>query len=272
VRPTTIEAFVKAYERYGFRPDALRPAYGLAEATLCVTASGHHGSVLLEVSTARLRNDGVAVPADREPTTVLSGCGGEVADTATVIVDPDQLVVCPDGTVGEIWATGPGVAAGYWNRPDLSEQTFAAELADDGRTFLRTGDLGVKVDGVLYVVGRAKDLIIQHGVNHYPQDLEFTAETAHPAVRPGGAVAFAVPDDDGESVVVLCELSSYSDPTAFPAIVGAVRTAIAEEHGVELGAVALVRKGQIPKTTSGKMRRRASADRWLADGFDTMAR
>jgi acyl-CoA synthetase (AMP-forming)/AMP-acid ligase II len=273
VRPTTIEAFVKAYERYGFRPGTMCPGYGLAEATLCVTVSElRREPVLLEVSSSRLRQDGVAEPADHEPTTVLTGCGPDVPDTATVIVDPLRSVACPDGTVGEIWITGPGVAAGYWNQRDLSEQLFAAQLPDDGRQFLRTGDLGVKIDDVLYVVGRIKDLIIQHGVNHYPQDVEFTAESAHPALRPGGTVAFAVAADGGESVVVLCELNTYRDRAGYPTILNAVRTAIAAEHGLELGAVALVRKGQIPKTTSGKLRRRESADRWLADEFHPVAR
>jgi acyl-CoA synthetase (AMP-forming)/AMP-acid ligase II len=225
---------------------------------------------LLEVSAARLREDGIAVAADREPATVLTSCGADVADTETVIVDPERFEECPAGAIGEIWVSGPGVAAGYWHRPELSAQVFAAELANDGRQFLRTGDLGVKLDGLLYVVGRIKDMVLQHGVNHCPQDVELTAENAHPALRTGGAVVFAVPAADAEQVVVLCELESHTDRSGGRGILAAVRAAIIEEHGLEIGAVSLVRRGQIPKTTSGKVRRRASAERWLAGEFDTV--
>jgi len=271
VRHTTIDAFVKAYERYGFRPSAVVPGYGLAEATLYVTVDDwRQEPTLLEVSAARLRNDGVAVPADHEPSTVLASCGSDISDSETVIVDPERLEACPDGTVGEIWVTGPSVATGYWCQSELSEQIFAAELAHDGRQYVRTGDLGVKVGGELYIVGRLKDMIIQHGVNHSPQDVEFTAERAHSALRSGGSAVFAVPGGFGERIVVLSELDSY-DRAAYPAILTAIRTAVAEEHGLEVSAVALVRKGQIPKTTSGKVRRSTSAQRWLAGEFDIVA-
>jgi acyl-CoA synthetase (AMP-forming)/AMP-acid ligase II len=269
VRATTIEAFVKAYERCGLDPAALSPGYGMAEHTLCMTiGSGEQGPVLREVSAARLR-EGVAVPAQDEPATVIVGCGTDFApDIESVIVDPQRLLPLPDGQVGEIWATGPSVARGYWRMPEASAQTFAAELPGDGRQFLRTGDLGLKIDEVLYVVGRIKDVIIQHGANHYPQDLEYTAEQAHTDVRPAGTVAFAVPQPDREGVVVVCELSRYGQRNGFAAVVETVRRALVEEHGLELAAVAIVRKGQIPKTTSGKVRRRESLRRWEAGEFE----
>jgi acyl-CoA synthetase (AMP-forming)/AMP-acid ligase II len=273
VRLSTIEAFTKAYERHGFRPGAMRPAYGMAENTLCISIFDRlRDPVLREVSVERLRRDGVAVPARDEPATVLVGCGVDFTpDSETVIVDPQRLRACPDGTVGEIWVTGTSVAQGYWGLPELSEQTFAAELAGDGRRFLRTGDLGVKMGDELFIVGRIKDVIIQQGVNHYPQDVEYTAEQAHPAVQPSGTAVFTVrAGDDGERVVLVCELARYgeADPAA---VLAAVRTAVTEEHGLELDTVALVRKGQIPKTTSGKIRRRASAQRWLDGEFETVA-
>jgi acyl-CoA synthetase (AMP-forming)/AMP-acid ligase II len=262
VRHATVEAFVKAYERHGFRPTAMVPGYGLAESTVCVTVSDwRREPTVREVSEARLRRDRVAVPADHEPATVLVGCGYDVADTETVIVDPTTLVPCPDGHVGEIWVTGPSVTSGYWRLPAESGHAFAAELDRDGRQFLRTGDLGLKLDGELYVVGRVKDMIIQRGVNHSPQDVEYTVERSHAAVRAGGAAVFTVGADDGERVVVLCELETYAN-VDHAGILNAVRSAVTELHGLEVGDVALVRRGQIPKTTSGKVRRRASAERW----------
>jgi acyl-CoA synthetase (AMP-forming)/AMP-acid ligase II len=271
VRPTTIEAFTKSFEPCGLGSSVITPGYGMAEATLCVTATGGpHNPVLLEVSAARLR-EGVAQPPGDEPSTVIVGCGSDaLPEIETVIVDPERVVPLPDGHVGEIWTTGPSVAEGYWGLPDVSDATFAAELPNDGRQFLRTGDLGLKVDGQLFIIGRIKDLIIQQGVNHYPQDLEYTAEQADPLVRLGGAVAFTVPAGDGEGLVVLCELLRYGKGVDGATIVRAVRRALTEQHGVELHAVAIVRKGQIPKTTSGKVRRRASAARWLDGQFETV--
>jgi acyl-CoA synthetase (AMP-forming)/AMP-acid ligase II len=272
VRHTTIEAFVKAYERYGFRPSATVPGYGLAESTVTVAMSDWRTEpARLEVSEARLRRDGVAVPADHEPARVLVGCGPDVADTTTIIVDPVRLAACPAGTVGEIWVTGPSVAAGYWNLPAVSGQVFTAELADDGRDFLRTGDLGVKIDDELYIVGRINDMIIQRGVNHSPQDIEFTAEHAHPAVRAGGSAVFTVSAGNDEELVVLCELDRYGNGIDHSAIMTAVRAAVVEAHGLEVGTVALLRKGQVPKTTSGKVRRGLSGEKWLAGDFDRLA-
>jgi acyl-CoA synthetase (AMP-forming)/AMP-acid ligase II len=272
IRHSTIEAFIKAYERYGFRPSAMLPGYGLAEATLYVAVDDFRREpTFLEVSAARLRDDGVAVPADREPSTVLVSCGVDVADSEIVIVEPTALTACPPGMVGEIWVTGPSVASGYWNAQELSEETFAASLGDDGREFLRTGDLGVKIDGELFVVGRLKDMIIQNGVNHCPQDVEYTAERAHDALQPGGAAVFTVPTDSAEQVIVLCELNGGVEPAAYPVIMTSVRSAIAEAHGLDVATLALVRRGQVPKTTSGKVRRGTSAQRWLAAEFEPLA-
>jgi acyl-CoA synthetase (AMP-forming)/AMP-acid ligase II len=273
VRRSTLAAFIDAYQPYGFDPSAFAPGYGLAEATLAVSLCGHgRPSALLEVSADELRHGTIAAPAAGEAVTALVGCGTEVdSDTEVVIVDRTALVPLKDRAIGEIWATGPSVAQGYWGLPDLSAQEFAAELPGDGRRFLRTGDLGVKVDGSVYVTGRVKDVIIQRGINHYPQDVEFTAEKAHPAMRPGGSAVFTVPSDDGEQVVLLCELTRYGDPATSSQILHAVRIAIAEQHGLDVPVAAIVRKGQIPKTTSGKVRRRNSAKRWLDNDFDTVA-
>jgi acyl-CoA synthetase (AMP-forming)/AMP-acid ligase II len=272
VRPATLESFTQAYRAYGLNPAAIAPGYGLAENTLCASVSDATAPrPRLAVSTARLNGEGVAVPArPGEARTVLVGCGSDFApDHETVIVDPQSCRPCPAGTVGEIWCTGPSVAHGYWGQVEASEHTFAAQLSGDGRRFLRTGDLGTTVDGELYIVGRLKDVIIQHGVNHYPQDVEYTAQAAHPAIQPGAAAVFTV--DDTRPAVLVCELTGYGRKLQPDTILGAVRSAVAAEHGMELSAVALVRRGQIPKTTSGKVRRRASAQRWLAGGFDTVA-
>lgn len=273
VRHTTVDSFASTFRDWGFRPTAMVPGYGLAEATLSVTVSDHRELPRhLRVCAERLRRDGVAVPPGSGQVTVLTGCGTDVDDTETVIVDPDRLSPCPPGTVGEVWVTGPGVAGGYWNQPERSDETFRDGPSGDPRRFVRTGDLGVKIDGVLYLVGRVKDMIIQRGVNHCPQDVEHAAESAHPALRLGGTVVFTTEPGDSGPVVVLCELARYPGESAYQGILTTVRAALAEEFGLDIALIGLVGKGQIPKTTSGKVQRRASARRWLADGFELLAR
>ena len=137
---------------------------------------------------------------------LLVGSGKPAGDMRIEIVDPETRLPRPDGEEGEIWIAGSSVAPGYWNREEDTKATFHARLAGAGEgPFLRSGDLGVRVDGELYVTGRIKDLIILEGMNHYPQDIERTVEEADAAVRAGGAAAFTTGDDEGEpdSLLVL---------------------------------------------------------------------
>ncbi|MEV7283136.1 fatty acyl-AMP ligase [Streptomyces sp. NPDC093252] len=201
VHEGALRRFSEAFGPYGFRPEALVPVYGLAEATLLVSgqASGRPPTVrafdgaALEQGTAR------AVEADDPAGRPLVGCGVS-RHLEVLIVDPERRLPCPPGRVGEIWVSGTSVAAGYWQRPALSEETFGATVDGRAGTYLRTGDLGFRSadDGELFVTGRIKDLIILGGRNHYPQDIERTAETAHPAVRPGCVAAFGVRADGPE--------------------------------------------------------------------------
>ncbi len=180
----------------------------------------------------------------------------------------------PAGSVGEIWVAGPSVAAGYWDRAAETAETFQATLAGGGGQesgpFLRTGDLGFLAGGELFVTGRLKDLIILRGRNHYPQDLERTAERGHPALRPGGAAAFSVDAGGEERLVLVCEVDRHF---AGPAeeIAAAVRQAIAEEHEAQVHEVVLIRMATLPKTSSGKVQRRACRAAWLAGGLAVTA-
>ncbi|MGW5748035.1 fatty acyl-AMP ligase [Amycolatopsis sp. NPDC003861] len=148
----------------------------------------------------------------------------------------------------EIQVSGPNIADGYWGRDDV--------LAPDG--WLRTGDLGFVHDGELYVTGRLKDLIIVDGRNHHPQDIEATVEAAHPGVR--RAAAFAVRDGRGEGVAVVagCVTRDESVETA-------VRRAVSAAHDLPLRALWLVRPGEVPRTSSGKVSRAAARERWWGE-------
>ncbi len=244
VREETLERFAAAFAPAGFRPGALYPCFGLAEATLMVSG-GRPGeeAVVRELGERR-----------------LVGCGRVLLDLAVEIVDPDTGAPCPPGTVGEIWVAGDSVAGGYWNCPEETAHAFGAALADGRGPWLRTGDLGALDGGELFVAGRLKDLIILRGRNHYPQDLEATAGKAHPALGDGTGAAFAVEVGGEERLVIVHETERHARQEE---IAAAIRQAIAEEHEALVYEVVLVPPGGVPRTTSGKVQRRACRDLYL---------
>lgn len=258
VRPGTLARFASAFGPAGFRAEAFMPAYGLAEATLMVTAP----------SPDRLPVDRTAADGG----TRVASLGGPVHGTTVATVDPERRTRRPDGAVGEIWLQGPGIAAGYWNDPAGSEARFAARLADapDAGPFLRTGDLGFLREGELHVAGRLKDVIIVRGQNHYPQDLEETADRADPRVRPGCAAVFQLDDDDAR-VVLVQECREALTPSSAAEAADNVRRAIAREHGISLAEVVLIARGASLKTSSGKIRRAPTRDAYLTGELDAVA-
>ncbi|MET0626409.1 MAG: MupA/Atu3671 family FMN-dependent luciferase-like monooxygenase [Pyrinomonadaceae bacterium] len=251
IRPETLERFAETFAPCGFRREAFHPCYGLAEATLIVT--GRSGENLPVSEEARV------------------GCGAALPGQRLVVAHPESLKECEPGEVGEVWVSGPSVARGYWNRPDETERTFDARLADTGEgPFLRTGDLGFLRDGELFVVGRLKDLIIIRGRNLYPQDIEHTAEESHAALRPGCGAAFSVEEAGEERLVVVQELDRGRRADA-EEVVEAVRRKVAEEHEVQASAVVLIRHGSILKTTSGKIQRRDCKAAFLEGKLEVVA-
>ncbi len=195
VRAETLEQFAETFAPCGFRREAFYPCFGLAEATLIVSGGYvKEPPRICDFSASALAN-GQAAPAEGEgePTRRLVSCGRPVPDVGVVIVDPDTLTRCVSHQVGEIWASGPSIAQGYWRQPEATKATFHAYLADTGEgPFLRTGDLDSCTTAKLFVAGRLKDVIIVHGMNHYPHDIELTVEKCHAQLRPGCGAAFTV--------------------------------------------------------------------------------
>lgn len=264
IRPATLEAFAVNFAPHGFDPATAYPAYGLAEITLLATGGVRGaGPTLFSADSGKLR-DGWLCPGDDR---ILVGVGSARYDRRLAIVDPKTRLRVEPGRVGEIWLGGPDVAAGYWERPQESERTMNARLAhDDDGPYLRTGDLGVLYDGELYVAGRLKDIIIIDGHNYYPQDIEATVEGVHSWIRNGCTAAFPVERDGRERLVVVAEVmrpgasrspgstDTQPDPRVLARL---VRTAVAGEHGIVVSDVALVVPRSVPKTTSGKLQRKA---------------
>jgi acyl-CoA synthetase (AMP-forming)/AMP-acid ligase II/aryl carrier-like protein len=247
VRPATLEAFTARFAPCGFRPSSWLPTYGLAEATLMVTC-GEPGAV-----TTREGRVSVGRPRDFE----------------MCLVDPQTGEPVADGQTGEIWVRGPSVTRGYWGRAELTASTFEARTSAGEGPFLRTGDLGVRVEGELFVAGRLKDLVIVRGRNLYPEDIEQTVETCHPALRAGGTAAFAVEVDGEELVGVACEVEDSAD---LQAVAEAVRMAISSGFDAPVHGVALLPRRALPKTSSGKRQRSATRQGYLEGTLEERGR
>jgi acyl-CoA synthetase (AMP-forming)/AMP-acid ligase II/acyl carrier protein len=264
IRHTTVEAFTDFFGPCGLRPEAICGGYGLAEFTLKVT--GERPDTLPRFA----KLDAVALKSHRVVTAQegslsspqMASCGRPAMDTRIEIVHPETLTRCGSDEVGEIWLSGTSCARGYWNLSETSAVNFQAYLADTGEgPFLRTGDLGFLRDGELFVTGRAKDLIIIRGRNHYPQDIEQTLEKAHPTLRSGCSAAFSVEVHEREYVAVVAEMHAVNaTPAEVDAVVQAIRKAVVEQHEVPVYAIVLLKPRSIPKTSSGKIQRRAC---WL---------
>ncbi len=265
IRQDTLERFIQTFAECGFRPEAFYPCYGMAEATLMV--SGSVKSALVRTKTLQkpaLECNHVIDAANNADNSIqIVSCGQVVPQQQIMIANPDTLTRCAADEVGEIWVSGPSIGHGYWNRPEETEQTFHAYLQDTGEgPFLRTGDLGFLHHGELFITGRAKDLIIIRGRNLYPQDIELTAESSHKMLRAGSVAAFAVEVEKEEQLVVVQELEFRAKPN-IEEVTAAIRQAVTAEHEIQVYAVILIKAGTIPKTSSGKIQRRATKARFL---------
>lgn len=296
ISAATVRNFNEAFGPYGFRPQAIKPSYGLAEATLFVSSTHFNESPkIITVDREQLNNHRfVEVPAD-SPSAVAQASAGlvGVAEWA-VIVDAESASELPDGQIGEIWISGQNMGTGYWNKPEETVATFQntlksrtspshAERAADDATWVRTGDYGAYHDGELYITGRVKDLVIIDGRNHYPQDLEYSAQESTKALRTGFVAAFSVPanqlpdevfdnahaglkrdpEDTSEQLVIVGERAPGAHKLEMDPIADDIRAAIAVRHGVTVRDVLLTPAGAIPRTSSGKIGRRACRSAYL---------
>ena len=296
ISAATVRRFNEAFGPYGFQPKAIKPSYGLAEATLFVsTTPAGESPKIVHVDRDELnRQKFVEVAAD-SPNAVAEASAGKIGvDEWAVIVDADSASEVPDGQIGEIWIHGKNMGTGYWGKPEETIATFqnilksrtepshADGAADDGH-WVRTGDYGAYYEGDLYITGRVKDLVIVDGRNHYPQDLEYSAQESSKALRTGYVAAFSVPanqlpaevfenahaglkrdpDDTSEQLVIVAERAPGSHKLDSGPITDDIRAAIAVRHGVTVRDVLLTAAGAIPRTSSGKIGRRACRSAYL---------
>ncbi len=245
----------------------------MAETTLIVTGGARRKPPVIRCFDGSDLDEGrvmLAAPDGDRGRHVVS-CGRVLQDETLVIVDPDTKTRLREDRVGEIWIHSPSVGQGYWDKPEATEETFRARLADDdSTTYLRSGDLGFFHDGELFVTGRIKDMIIVRGVNRYPQDIEMTVERADRRIRNGASAAFAVDVAGRERLVVVSEVErDGSDP--WDEVIESIRRDVTTEHELPPDAVILVRSGSIPKTSSGKIQRHACRQGFLENALLTVA-
>ena len=296
--PVSIDAirtFTEAFAPYGLPPTAIKPSYGMAEATLFVSTidPAAQATVVYLDREQLAAGRAVRVRAGTPKAVPHVSCGRIARSQWAAIVNPDTDEELPDGVVGEIWLQGDNIGRGYWGRPDETRLTFGAKLqsrltegshADGsplGGTWLRTGDLGVYLDGELYIAGRIVDLVVIDGRNHYPQDIEATTAEASPTVRRGYVAAFSVPanelpgsdtDDAGERLVIIAERAAGTGRTDPGPAIEAIRTAVSHRHGLSVFDVRLLPAGALPRTTSGKLARRACRAQYLSGAWGIMPR
>jgi fatty acid CoA ligase FadD32 len=296
VSPASMRKFLDAFAPYGLPETAIKPSYGLAEATLFVsTTPKDEKPTILHVDRDQLNNGHFVEVAADAPNAVAQVSAGKVGvDEWAVIVDAETASELPDGQIGEIWLHGNNMGIGYWGKEEETRHTFrnilksriseshAEGAADDG-LWVRTGDYGTYFDGHLYIAGRIKDLVIIDGRNHYPQDLEYSAQESSRALRTGYVAAFSVPanqlpqevfdnphtglkfdaEDTSEQLVIVAERAAGTHKLDYQPIADDIRAAIAVRHGVTVRDLLLVQAGTIPRTSSGKIGHRACRAAYL---------
>ncbi len=296
ISAATVRRFNEAFGPFGFPSKAIKPSYGLAEATLMVSTTPSAAEPTIVSVDRDCLNTGtfVVVPDDSPKAVAQAGAGKIGVDEWAVIVDAETATELADGQIGEIWISGANMGTGYWGKPEETIEVFQntlksrtspshADGAEDSATWVRTGDYGAYHDGELYITGRVKDLVIIDGRNHYPQDLEYSAQEASKALRVGYVAAFSVPanqlpdevfadahaglkrdkDDTSEQLVIVGERAAGAHKLEIQPIIDDIRAAIAVRHGVTVRDVVLTAAGAIPRTSSGKIGRRATRSAYL---------
>ncbi len=283
----TLSKFAETFAPYGFNYSAFYPCYGMAEATLIISGGSQNTAVITKTVQGRALQENKIIdahPHESSPHTLVS-CGRSLVNQKIAIANPETLVSCPPGEVGEIWVSGSSIAQGYWRQPEITEATFGAYLKDTQEgPFLRTGDLGFLDQGELFFTGRLKDMIVIKGRNHYPQDIEKTVEQTTSWIRPGCVASFSIDLQGEEKLIVLAEVerrywsgkrngrkSSSQEMIEVKELTQLIRREVAKNHDLQVYASLLLKPGSLPKTSSGKIQRHACRIEFIANTYEGLA-
>jgi acyl-CoA synthetase (AMP-forming)/AMP-acid ligase II/acyl carrier protein len=269
VRAKTLNDFFARFAQCKFKAEAFYPGYGMAEATVFI-AGGDPSIKPLQLSVNRkaiAENKFELMDASDPMSTTMVACGTALPPHNIRIVDPETGCELSEGSVGEIWFSGPSVSPGYLGLEELSAANFNQKIIDNGTAsggYFKTGDLGVIWRGDLFVTGRIKDLIILHGRNYYPQDIEASAVAAHPALRWGYCTAFSVSSDQLEQLIIVAEVEREHVRTIdVDQVVDAIRYKVAQDHELSVSDVVLLKPYKLPVTSSGKVQRKLTRQLFL---------
>lgn len=263
IRADTMARFTDRFAPSGFEPQAFTPAYGMAESTLAITYKPANTDYVIQ------RFNGAALAAGRAEPDVngrpLVSSGRVDPQWQLRIVDAESHQALPEGHIGEVWASGASKAHGYWNKPQLSAETFEATVTDEpeGHRYLRTGDLAFLWQGELYICGRLKDIIIVAGENHMPNDLEQAIEKQCEEIKTGGVCACQ--DTDSGEILLMLEARRHQSEEVYTALSRAASAAVAEHFGLMIGRVIVLSQGKLKKTSSGKIQRRQMMNEWQSN-------
>ena len=280
----TLSKFAETFAPYGFDYSAFYPCYGMAEATLIISGGSKNAAVVTKTVQGKALQENKIIDAhsnESYPHTLVS-CGTSLVNQKIAIANPETLVSCQPGEVGEIWVSGSSIAQGYWRQPEITAATFDAYLKDTQEgPFLRTGDLGFLDQGELFFTGRLKDMIVIKGRNHYPQDIEKTVEQTTSWIRPGCVASFSIDIQGEEKLIVLAEVerrywsskrnggkSSSQEMVEVKELTQLIRREVAKNHDLQVYTTLLLKPGSLPKTSSGKIQRHACRMEFIANSYE----
>jgi acyl-CoA synthetase (AMP-forming)/AMP-acid ligase II len=275
IRPGTLQKFTDKFAPQGFRPTCWNPCYGSAEATLMISGTIEPTVPMTIHAERSAYEDGkIVAPKNGEQSVELVCSGYPMIPDSVAIVDLGTNEQLPDGTIGEVFLTGPSVAMGYWNNEKATEEGFKNVIKGDmgQKHFLDTGDLGFMKDGKLYITGRTKDLLIFNGRNLFPQDIEACSEASHEALRKGRGAAVSAYIDGSERLILIHELErTHFRNTCTDKLIEQIRIAVYREFAVPVYAVALIAPSTTPMTSSGKIRRQSCKNQYLNNKLSLIA-
>jgi acyl-CoA synthetase (AMP-forming)/AMP-acid ligase II len=268
VRADTINRFADSFGRCGFNRRAFYPTYGLAEATLMVSGGDRdENPKVMALDSDALAQSRVTLANDRTARVrEVVSCGRP--RLLVQLVDPTTGRPVEEGSVGEIIVSGPSVAQGYFNDPQSTNETFGSGVADCAGATVKTGDLGFLHGGDLYIVGRAKDLIIIRGRNIHPSDVETTVQRADKRFHSNGGAAVSLDVDEEERLYFVQEVDAAG--SELENLIELIRDTIWLGHGIDVHGILLIRPGALPKTSSGKVQRFACKTAIERGNFDTL--
>jgi acyl-CoA synthetase (AMP-forming)/AMP-acid ligase II/acyl carrier protein len=249
VRWKTIQDFAKLFNVIGFNENAFYPCYGLAEGTLLVAGEKNEGPPVIKMFDPDAQSIEAWNNSPQNSGFPLVSCGGIASGVEVKIISISEGIECEEGKMGEIHIAGPNVTEGYWNKNRNLSFTVV-----DSKPFFKTGDLGCFYAGELFVAGRQKEMLIIHGQNYFPYDVELIASDSHPAIESNGVAVFN--HNDSVEIIVVAEIKRICLKRLQPAeIINCIDQAIIAHFGLIAFDILLITSSGLPRTTSGKIQR-----------------